>query len=83
MALASTKPPPADFHRAVSGSAVKATSVRDLTVGDIDVVFQPKQMTPEELENGHLELMKQVYSEKQFLKRKRHYVDIMKLKAAG
>ena len=41
MSLASTKPPPADFQRTVSGSVAKGTSVRDLTVGDIDVVFQP------------------------------------------
>ena len=41
MSLASTKPPPADFHRTVSGSVVKGTSVHDLTVGDLDVVFQP------------------------------------------
>ena len=41
MALASTKPPPADFQRAVSGSALKTTSVRELTAGDLDVVFQP------------------------------------------
>ncbi len=41
MALASTRPPPADFHRMVSGSAPKGSSVRDLTVGDIDVLFQP------------------------------------------
>jgi EAL domain-containing protein (putative c-di-GMP-specific phosphodiesterase class I) len=41
MSLASTKPPPADFHRTVSGSIARVTSVHDLTVGDIDVVFQP------------------------------------------
>jgi EAL domain-containing protein (putative c-di-GMP-specific phosphodiesterase class I) len=41
MALASTKPPPADFQRTVSGASAKASSVHDLTVGDIDVVFQP------------------------------------------
>ena len=38
MALASTKPPPADFQRTVSGSK---PSVHDLTTRDIDVVFQP------------------------------------------
>jgi EAL domain-containing protein (putative c-di-GMP-specific phosphodiesterase class I) len=41
MVLASTKPPPADFQRTVSGSALRSSSVHDLTVGDIDVVFQP------------------------------------------
>jgi EAL domain-containing protein (putative c-di-GMP-specific phosphodiesterase class I) len=40
MALASTKPPPVDFQQTVAGSGLKA-SVRDLTVGDLDVVFQP------------------------------------------
>jgi radical SAM superfamily enzyme YgiQ (UPF0313 family) len=43
-----------------------------------DVVFQPKQMTADELEQGHLELMRQVYSEGQFRRRKRHYIEIMK-----
>ncbi len=41
MTLASTKPPPPDFDRAVSGAGLKATSVHDLTTSDIDVVFQP------------------------------------------
>src|SRR6267154_3819681 len=41
MALASTKPPPEDLQRTVSGASVKASSVHDLTVGDIAVVFQP------------------------------------------
>ena len=41
MALASTKPPPPEFPRTVSASGSKATSVHDLTVGDIDVAFQP------------------------------------------
>jgi EAL domain-containing protein (putative c-di-GMP-specific phosphodiesterase class I) len=41
MALASTKPPPAEVQRSVSGSSLKTTSVRDLTIGDLDVVFQP------------------------------------------
>jgi EAL domain-containing protein (putative c-di-GMP-specific phosphodiesterase class I) len=40
MVLASTKPPPADFQRAVSGSGLRG-SVRDLTTSDLDVVFQP------------------------------------------
>jgi EAL domain-containing protein (putative c-di-GMP-specific phosphodiesterase class I) len=41
MALASTKPPPPDFDRTVSGAGLKVTSVHDLTASDIDVVFQP------------------------------------------
>jgi EAL domain-containing protein (putative c-di-GMP-specific phosphodiesterase class I) len=41
MVLASTKPPPEDFQRTISGSAIKTSSVRDLTAGDLDVVFQP------------------------------------------
>ncbi len=41
MALASTKPPPADFQRTVSESGPKSHSVRELTAADIDVVFQP------------------------------------------
>lgn len=41
MVLASTKPPPPDFDRTVSGLGLRATSVHDLTTSDIDVVFQP------------------------------------------
>jgi EAL domain-containing protein (putative c-di-GMP-specific phosphodiesterase class I) len=41
MALASTKPPPGENQRPASGPALKATSVRDLTTSDLDVVFQP------------------------------------------
>jgi radical SAM superfamily enzyme YgiQ (UPF0313 family) len=43
-----------------------------------DLVFQPKQMTPDELVEGHLWLMSQIYNKEQFTRRKRHYVDIMK-----
>jgi len=43
-----------------------------------DVVFEPKQMTAEELTEGHLWLMGQIYNQDQFTKRKRMYVDIMK-----
>ncbi len=43
-----------------------------------DVTFQPKQMTAEELEEGHLWLMQQIYTQAQYNRRKRHYVDIMK-----
>jgi len=43
-----------------------------------DLVFEPKQMTPEELEEGHLWLMREIYNADQYNRRKRHYVDIMK-----
>jgi len=43
-----------------------------------DLVFQPKQMTPDELVEGHMWLMSQIYNKEQFTARKRHYVDIMK-----
>ena len=43
-----------------------------------DVVFEPKRMTPEELEEGHLWLMQQIYNQEQYDRRKRHYVDLMK-----
>jgi len=41
MVLATTKPPPAEFERTLAGPALRANSVHDLTVGDLDVVFQP------------------------------------------
>lgn len=41
MVLASTKPPPADFQRTISGSSLRGSSVHDLTTADLDVVFQP------------------------------------------
>ncbi|MES1243967.1 MAG: radical SAM protein, partial [Acidobacteriota bacterium] len=43
-----------------------------------DVVFEPRNMTPEELEEGHMWLMQQIYNKDQYTRRKRHYVDIMK-----
>jgi radical SAM superfamily enzyme YgiQ (UPF0313 family) len=43
-----------------------------------DVVFKPKLMTPEELEEGHLWLMGEIYNQEQYTRRKRMYVDIMK-----
>ena len=48
-----------------------------------DLVFRPKQMTPEELVDGHLALMKEVYSQPQYTRRKRLYVDIMKKLESG
>lgn len=43
-----------------------------------DVTYKPKKMTPEQLADGHLSLMNAIYTEEQYTRRKRHYVDIMK-----
>jgi radical SAM superfamily enzyme YgiQ (UPF0313 family) len=43
-----------------------------------DLVFEPKQMTPDELIEGHTWLMSQIYTREQYTRRKRHYVNIMK-----
>jgi radical SAM superfamily enzyme YgiQ (UPF0313 family) len=43
-----------------------------------DLVFQPRQMTPDELVEGHTWLMTQIYNKEQYTRRKRHYVNIMK-----
>lgn len=43
-----------------------------------DLTFHPKQMTPDELVEGHTWLMSQIYNQEQFTRRKRHYVNIMK-----
>jgi radical SAM superfamily enzyme YgiQ (UPF0313 family) len=43
-----------------------------------DLVFEPKQMTPDELVEGHTWLMSQIYTQEQYTRRKRHYVNIMK-----
>lgn len=43
-----------------------------------DLVFEPKNMTPDELVEGHLWLMSEIYNEKQFTRRKRLYVNLMK-----
>lgn len=43
-----------------------------------DVTFEPKQMTVKELEDGMKWLFKELYSEEEFLKRKRHYMEIIK-----
>jgi radical SAM superfamily enzyme YgiQ (UPF0313 family) len=43
-----------------------------------DLVFEPKQMTPDELVEGHTWLMSQIYNQEQYTRRKRHYVNIMK-----
>ncbi len=43
-----------------------------------DLTFQPKNMTPDELVDGHTWLMTQIYNQEQYTRRKRHYVNIMK-----
>ncbi|MFC2008307.1 DUF4070 domain-containing protein, partial [Chloroflexota bacterium] len=43
-----------------------------------DINFRPKNMSVEELEKGLLWLFKKIYNEKEYLKRKRHYMDIVK-----
>jgi radical SAM superfamily enzyme YgiQ (UPF0313 family) len=43
-----------------------------------DVTFQPKRMTVDELETGLRWLFGEIYNEREFLKRKRQYVEIMK-----
>jgi hypothetical protein len=35
-------------------------------------------MTPEKLVEGHIQLMREIYSQEQYTRRKRLYVDIMK-----
>ncbi len=41
-------------------------------------MFEPKQMTADELVDGHMWLMSQIYNQEQYTRRKRHYVNIMK-----
>jgi radical SAM superfamily enzyme YgiQ (UPF0313 family) len=43
-----------------------------------DINFRPKNMSIEELENGLIWLFKEIYNEKEYLKRKRYYMDIIK-----
>lgn len=43
-----------------------------------DLVFEPKNMTPDELVEGHTWLMGEIYNSEQYTRRKRHYVDIVK-----
>ncbi len=43
-----------------------------------DLVFEPKQMTPDELVEGHAWLMGEIYNGEQYTRRKRHYVNIIK-----
>jgi radical SAM superfamily enzyme YgiQ (UPF0313 family) len=43
-----------------------------------DINFRPKKMNVEELEKGLLWIFKEIYAEKEYLKRKRRYMDIIK-----
>lgn len=43
-----------------------------------DINFKPKNMTIEQLDEGLLWLFGEIYSEEEYLKRKRHYMDIIK-----
>jgi radical SAM superfamily enzyme YgiQ (UPF0313 family) len=43
-----------------------------------DLNFKPKNMTSEDLEKGLLWIFEEIYNEKEYLKRKRHYMDIIK-----
>ena len=43
-----------------------------------DLVFEPRRMTPDELVDGHLWLMGEIYNTAQYTRRKRHYVNLMK-----
>ena len=43
-----------------------------------DINFRPKNMSIEELEKGLLWIFKEIYTEKEYLKRKRDYMDIIK-----
>jgi radical SAM superfamily enzyme YgiQ (UPF0313 family) len=43
-----------------------------------DLNFKPKNMSPEQLEEGLLWIFSQIYNEKEYLRRKRHYIDIVK-----
>lgn len=43
-----------------------------------DVNFKPKQMSVEELESGLRWLFSEIYNEREFTKRKRHYMEIVK-----
>ncbi|HEX8475525.1 MAG TPA: radical SAM protein [Pyrinomonadaceae bacterium] len=43
-----------------------------------DLVFEPRNMTPDELVAGHTWLMGEIYNKEQYTRRKRHYVDIIK-----
>lgn len=43
-----------------------------------DVNYRPKGMTVEELESGLRWLFREIYNEREFTKRKRHYMEIVK-----
>jgi radical SAM superfamily enzyme YgiQ (UPF0313 family) len=43
-----------------------------------DLNFRPRNLTPQELEEGLLWIYGEIYNEGEYLKRKRHYMDIVK-----
>jgi radical SAM superfamily enzyme YgiQ (UPF0313 family) len=43
-----------------------------------DLVFEPKRMKPDELVEGHMWLMGEIYNQEQYTRRKRHYVNLIK-----
>ena len=47
-----------------------------------DVNFQPQQMSVEELESGLRWLFSEIYNEREFIRRKRRYMDIVKARLA-
>lgn len=55
---------------------LKNKSWDDCTLFDVN--FIPKNMTVKELEDGMKWLFKELYNESEFLKRKRHYMEIIK-----
>ena len=48
-----------------------------------DVNFIPAQMSVEELEEGFTWLASEVYSDREFSRRKRHFMDLAKQRRAG
>jgi len=48
-----------------------------------DVTYQPKGMSVDELESGLRWLFGEIYNEREFLRRKRHYMEIFKATMPG
>lgn len=60
------------------GRILKHKTWNDCTLFDVNYV--PKNMTVKELEEGMMWLFKELYNHDEFIKRKRHYMDIIKLR---
>ncbi len=60
--------------------AAAGTFLGSLTLFDVN--YQPKRMSVDELEAGLRWLFAEIYNERQFSRRKRHYMDIMKKRYA-